>query len=153
MSRPERLWNQRGTSTLEFIVVLPTLFLIFLGSVELSRAWLTSSIASSAAREGARVAAVSPALGTDPNNPVFDPSRAVDRINEVLLAANLTAATTVTCTPPPGLPPGFSGCVPDSRVQAEVTVSFQTFVPLMLPMLGTADTPLALRHTAIMRRE
>src|SRR5215468_5056875 len=53
-----RLGNQRGTSTLEFVVVLPTLLIIFLGGLELSRAWLTANIAAHAAREGARVGVV-----------------------------------------------------------------------------------------------
>lgn len=154
MNRLRRLRDQRGTSTLEFIVVLPTLLLIFLGGLELSRAWLTANIVTSAAREGAREGAVTPALGSDPSSPVFDPSTATARISEVLAAANLTAASvSVTCTPPAVLPPGMSGCIPDSRVQADVTVNFQTLVPLFLPMLGTSIDPLALRLTATMRRE
>src|SRR5712664_2452260 len=110
-----RSGNQRGTSTLEFIVVLPTLLIIFLGGLELSRAWLAANIATNAAREGARVGVVTPALGADPNSPVFDNGAALTRINDILTAANLTAASvSVTCTPPASPPPGLSGCVPDS---------------------------------------
>ena len=75
--RAWRLGNQRGTSTLEFVVVLPTLLIIFLGGLELSRAWLSANIATNAAREGARVGVVTPALGTNPNAPVFDDTAAV----------------------------------------------------------------------------
>lgn len=152
--RAWRLGNQRGTSTLEFIVVLPTLLIIFLGGLELSRAWFTANIATSAAREGARVGVVTPALGTNPNSPIFDNSAAVTRINDILAAANLTAASvSVTCTPPATPPPGLSGCIPDSTVTAAVTLNFVTVVPLFLPVLGTPSNPLVMTETTIMRRE
>ncbi len=149
-----RLGNQRGTSTLEFIVVLPTLLIIFLGGLELSRAWLAANIATNAAREGARVGVVTPALGSNPNAPIFDNGAAVARINEILTAANLTAASvSVTCAPPASPPPGLSGCIPDSRVTASVTINFVTVAPLFLPVLGTPGAPLVLTETTIMRRE
>ena len=152
--RAWRFGNQRGTSTLEFIVVLPTLLIIFLGGLELSRAWLAANIATNAAREGARVGVVTPALGADPNSPVFDNGAALTRINDILTAANLTAASvSVTCTPPASPPPGLSGCVPDSRVTASVTINFVTVAPLFLPVLGTPSSPLVLTETTIMRRE
>ena len=135
-----RLNNQRGTSTLEFVVVLPTLLLIFLGSLELSRAWLTANIMTNAAREAARVGVVTPP--PDPNNPTFDNGPALARMNEVLSAANLTPATTVvTCS--------VAACPPDSQVQATVTLNFDTVVPLFLPMLDQ----LPLQQTVRMRRE
>jgi Flp pilus assembly protein TadG len=152
--RARRFGNQRGTSTLEFIVVLPTLLIIFLGGLELSRAWLAANIATNAAREGARVGVVTPALGANPNSPVFDNSAALTRINDILTAANLTAASvSVTCTPPASPPPGLSGCVPDSQVTASVTINFVTVAPLFLPVLGTPSSPLVLTETTIMRRE
>ena len=149
-----RLGNQRGTSTLEFVVVLPTLLIIFLGGLELSRAWLAANIATNAAREGARVGVVTPALGTNPNAPIFDNSAAKQRIKDILAAANLTAASvTVTCTPPASPPPGLSGCIPDSQVTASVKINFVTVAPLFLPVLGTPSSPLVLTETTIMRRE
>ena len=150
-----RLGNQRGTSTLEFIVVLPTLLIIFLGGLELSRAWLAANIATNAAREGARVGVVTPALGTNPNAPVFDNSAALARIDDILRAANLYPAASrgVTCTPPATPPPGLSGCIPDSQVTASVTLNFVTVVPLFLPVLGTPSDPLVMTETTIMRRE
>ena len=123
----------RGVSTLEFIIVLPALLLIFLASVELSRAWLTLNLVTQAAREGARVGAF-----TSP----FSGSAAVNRINAVLAGGNLSsAAATVTCAAP---------CTPDSPVIATVTVNFATVVPLMLPMLAG---PVAITDTAVMRFE
>jgi Flp pilus assembly protein TadG len=133
-----RLGNQRGTSTLEFVVVLPTLLIIFLGGLELSRAWLAANIATNAAREGARVGVVTPALGSNPNAPIFDNTAAIARITDILNAS-----------PPPGL----SGCIPDSQVTASVTINFVTVAPLFLPVLGTPSAPLVLTETTIMRRE
>jgi len=152
-----RLWprgNQRGTSTLEFVVVLPTLLIIFLAGLELSRAWFTANIATNAVREGARVGVVTPPLGTNPSAPVFDNSAAVARINDILTAANLTpASVSVTCTPPASPPPGLSGCIPDSTVTASVTINFVTVTPLFLPVLGTPSSPLVITETTVMRRE
>jgi Flp pilus assembly protein TadG len=150
-----RLGNQRGTSTLEFLVVLPTLLIIFLGGLELSRAWLAANIATNAAREGARVGVVTPALGTNPNAPIFDDSAALARIDDILKAANLypAASRAVTCAPPATPPPGLSGCIPDSKVTASVTLNFVTVVPLFLPVLGTPSDPLVMTETTIMRRE
>jgi Flp pilus assembly protein TadG len=144
MTLIRRLGNQRGTSTLEFLVVLPTLLLIFLASLELSRAWLTSNIATNAAREGARVGVVAPP--PNPSSPTFDNGPALTRISEVLSAANLTAASvSVTCS--------ATACPPDSQVQATVTINFETVVPLFLPILGTPTSPLVLQETVRMRRE
>lgn len=126
MAVTHMLRNQRGTSTLEFVAVLPTLLLIFLGGIELSRAWLVAQIAADAVREGARFAAVTPVAS--------NPSGAgVTKINDVLASAGITAQSgpTVTCSPAP--------CAANSQVLASVTVRFETLVPLFLPMIGTID--------------
>src|SRR5512139_514088 len=51
-----------GTSTLEFIVILPFLLIIMLIAVELSRALATYNVVVQASREGARQAVVTPSL-------------------------------------------------------------------------------------------
>jgi len=148
--------HQRGTSTLEFAVVLPTLLIIFLGGLELARAWLTVNITTNAVREGARVAAASnPTLtGTNPVNYGFDNTQALLRLNQVLASANLTPSTvSVTCTPAATPPAGTTGCTPDSQIQASATVNFVTVAPLFLPVLGTPASPLVIQETARMRRE
>jgi Flp pilus assembly protein TadG len=140
------LGNHRGTSTLEFVVVLPTLLVIFLASLELSRAWLTDNIVVNAAREGARWGVVT--------SPTFDNVSAEARATEVLTAANLTAESlSVTCTPPAVNPTPADPCPRDSEVLASVTVNFETVVPLFLPILGTPGSPLVLQETVTMRRE
>ena len=132
MAQLGRQRDQRGTSTLEFILVLPSLLLIMLGIVEFSRAWMTMNLVTTAVREGARTAVV-----TAP----FNPNVGVARINTVLSAANLTASSvTVTCAAP---------CQPGSQVQANATVTFQTLFPIVLPMLQT----LTFQQQASMRYE
>jgi Flp pilus assembly protein TadG len=138
MNRTGRQKNQKGTSTLEFVVVLPTLLFVFLAIMELSRAWLTVNIVTTATREAARLGSVTPPLAGD----VFDPGPAEARIDEILNAANLlTGATkTVTCPTP---------CVAGSQVQANVQVTFDTVVPIFLPMLTGMD----INRTTTMRYE
>jgi len=123
---------------LEFIVVLPTLLFVFFAIMELSRAWLTVNIVTTASREGARTGAVTPTSAGD----VFDPGPALARIDEILAAANLTSGVnrTVTCPTP---------CVPGSEVQADVQVTFDTIMPVFLPML----TDLNIDRATTMRYE
>ena len=130
------LWNARGTSTLEFIVVFPFLMLVFLVGVELSRAWLTANIAQNAVREGVRLAVVTPAA----NDPI---AAATNRILDVLsvTAIPVVSGPTVTCNP---------SCVTDAFVNATVTVQFQTIFPLFLPaQMGTYN----IQQSASMRYE
>ena len=148
--------QQRGTSTLEFVVVLPTLLIIFLGGLELARAWLTVNIATNAVREGARVGAASnPILsGSSPVTYSFDNTQALARLNQVLSSANIApASVSVTCIPATTPPAGTTGCTPDSQIQASTTVNFVTVAPLFLPMLGSPASPLVIQETARMRRE
>jgi Flp pilus assembly protein TadG len=53
-----KLFDSRGTSTLEFVVVLPVLLFVLFSIVEVSRAWLTLNLATAAAREGVRAGVV-----------------------------------------------------------------------------------------------
>ena len=159
VDRPRRRQrDQRGTATLEFVVLLPLLLFVWFGIMEFSRAWHTLNILTTAAREGARVGSTTPT--TDPGN-VFDPLPAEARIDGILAAANLgvtdngdgtytlTGATrTVTCIPPLTDPPE-TDCVPDSEVRALVGVTFETAVPLVLPILKL----LTIEQSASMRYE
>ncbi len=130
--------DQRGTATLEFVLLLPLLLLVWFGIVELSRAWHTLNIVTTAAREGARVGTVTPTTGAGDD---FNATPAIARINQILAAANLTASSlSVTCPSP---------CVPDSEVRADVTVTFETAVPLVLPILQS----LFIEQSASMRYE
>jgi Flp pilus assembly protein TadG len=53
-----------GQALVEFALLVPLLIIIVLGIVEFGRIWMTMQVLSSAAREGARVAAVTaPTVG------------------------------------------------------------------------------------------
>jgi len=128
--------RERGTSTLEFAAVLPMLCLILVTIIELSRAWFTLNLVTSAAREGVRAAAVA--------TPASAASVGSARIDQVLQAAGMTCASgtcTVTCSPSP--------CDLDSQVTADVTIPFQTIVPAFLPSMSSVSVV----QTARMRYE
>jgi len=131
MSKSRRGEDERGTSTLEFAVVLPFLLLVLLATVEFSRAWLLLNLVTTAAREGARAGTVVP--------PTQVQTVATQRIDQILGVGKWTG--TVTCNPSP--------CAPDSEVRVTVTVTFQTLVPAFLPMLQSLN----LQQTASMRYE
>ena len=128
--------RERGTSTLEFAAVLPMLCLILVTIIELSRAWFTLNLVTSAAREGVRAAAVA--------TPATAASVGSARIDQVLQAAGMTGASgtcTVTCSPSP--------CDLDSQVTADVTIPFETIVPAFLPSMSSVSVV----QTARMRYE
>lgn len=125
--------NERGVSTLETIAVLPTVLLMLFGGAELSRAWLTLNLVTTAAREAARAAVVASPTAF-PN-----PPSAVARIDEILGAGKWTG--TVTCASAP--------CAPDAEVRAHVEVTFQSVLPAFLPMIAAVP----IQQTVVMRFE
>jgi Flp pilus assembly protein TadG len=127
-----KLFNSRGTSTLEFVVVLPVLLFVLFSIVELSRAWLTLNLATAAAREGVRAGVVAPADSVS--------SAGDAKIDSILGAGNWSGGVTCPVNP----------CVPDQVVSATVTVQFRTVVPLILPAMFD---PLNITQTAAMRFE
>ena len=55
----KKIWKScEGQSLVEFALILPVFLLILFGIIEFGRLWEISNIATSAAREGARVAAI-----------------------------------------------------------------------------------------------
>jgi len=75
--------SEKGQSVVEFALVLPVFIVIIFGIVEFGRLWETVNVVTSAAREGARVAAVS-----EPNV-----AMARSAAQNVLSAANISGAT------------------------------------------------------------
>lgn len=127
----KRLSNQRGVASLEFVLILPILLFVLFVSVELSRAWFTMNLLTTAAREAARSGVVSA--------PAAVQSTATAKLNQLLGAGNWSG--TITCNPSP--------CAPDSQVQVNVSTQFTTVLPNLLPMLGS----ITLQQTASMRYE
>ena len=119
--------------------MIPILFLMFAGIVECSRAWLTVSLVTSAAREGARVGVRTPTTGA---SKTFNAAPALAQIDSILSTAGLStgASRSVACASP---------CEPDSQVTATVTVPFTTIIPAIDAVLGTVNVT----ETAVMRFE
>jgi Flp pilus assembly protein TadG len=122
----------------EFVIIVPALFLVLFGTVEVSRLWLTVGVVAEAAREGARAGAVSFP---------FDNLTAEAKAIGVLAAANLSTASshTVACSP---------ACASGSgaTVTATVAVPFNTPIPLLVPLFGGSNG-LTVSQTAQMRYE
>ena len=115
------LRSENGTSVLEFAVVVPFLMIVFVVGAELSRAWFTANIVQNAVREGARMGAVTPDA---PAGTAATVGQA--RITSILPSGlTLVSGPTVTCD--------HSPCQPDDKVQADVTVLFQSVAPVFIP--------------------
>jgi Flp pilus assembly protein TadG len=127
-------WGQRGSAILEFVVILPGLLLIMFGTIEVSRLWLVLGVASEAAREAARMGAVSVP---------FSNTAAEARIDDLLAGVNMSAtAKSVGCPSP---------CAAGATVTSSVSVQFQTSIPLLTPIFGASG--ITVQQTAQMRKE
>ncbi len=133
MTMLKRLENQRGVVTVEFILIVPILLFVLFASVELSRAWFTMNLLTTAAREAARAGVVAA--------PANVQAAGTARLNALLGAGNWSG--TITCNPAP------CATGTDSRVQVNVSMQFTTVLPNLLPMLSS----ITLQQTASMRYE
>jgi Flp pilus assembly protein TadG len=106
--------HEHGQSVVEFALVVPILLLIFFAIIEFGRLWMTVNVMTSAAREGARVAAVS---GTN-----FTPARTA--------ALNVLSAGSIT-----GASVSISGPNSASEISATVTLTYHTITGFALPGL------------------
>ncbi len=123
--------NVKGSSIIEFALVLPILLLVLFGITEFGRMIMTTNILNTASREGARLAAVSP-LG---ETAVIEA-----RVNEVLAAGRVIAkAITVEYFPA------------TSSVRVTVTSDFNILSRSVLPasLRGTIE----LRGQTVFRYE
>ena len=100
------LKRQKGQALVEFALIFPVIVIILFGIIEFGRLWETMSVLTSAAREGARVAAV-----TAP-----DPNRVHSAAQSVLSAANISNASIIIVGP-------------NSSAQVIVTVQM-TYAPI-----------------------
>jgi Flp pilus assembly protein TadG len=124
----------------EMILVLPMLFFILFAIVELSRAWFTLHVTTTAVREGARVGSLAAAANVD--------AEGSNRINNILDAAGINSASrnvnvalqNLTCSP---------ACPGEQEVVATANVTFSTIFGNLLPQLQTLN----MTQTARMRFE
>jgi Flp pilus assembly protein TadG len=126
-----RLGSQRGNAVVEFALLAPLLFIILFGITEFGRAFGATQALYSAAREGARLAAV-----TEP-----DQAAVTARINQVLAAAGVT-------------PSGITVAGPNGGADPTITVTVTSdFTVLPGNLLGTFTGTIPLRATCVMRHE
>jgi Flp pilus assembly protein TadG len=112
----------------EFALVVPILILIVIGIIEFGRLWMTMNTLTGAAREGVRVAAVTPP----------DPALVQNAVNNILTAANLTGVTIAIAGP--------NGA---SEVTVTVQMTYTTLTGTFIPGLNG----LQLTRSAMMRWE
>jgi Flp pilus assembly protein TadG len=110
-------WRERGTSAIEFSLILPIFLLLILGVEELGRAvWIHGTVAH-AAREGTRYAMVRGAENQQP-------ATAEDIESYVRKKAGYGWSTQVITTWDPDNKPG-------SIVQVSVQYNFQSFAAIL----------------------
>jgi len=122
----------------EMIMVLPLLLFVMFAIVELSRAWYTLHLTTTAVREGARAAAVatnSTAVNEGGNRLNFILNGAgITPTSTNIVLQNIDPLCTVNC---------------DQQVIASASVSFHTIFPVLIPQLQTIN----MSQTATMRFE
>lgn len=120
--------SDKGQSIVEFALVLPLFILLVFGIIEFGRMWETVNVLTSAAREGARAAAVS----------APDMTSAINAAQNVLNAGNVSNAT-INATGPNGA----------SEVTVTVTLSYIPLTGAIVPGIG----PFYLSRSTTMRWE
>lgn len=108
--------SEKGQALVEFVMVLPVFIILLFGIMEFSRLWQTVNVLTSAAREAARVAAVS--------SP--DVARATNAAQTVLVAANIQNAS-VTVSGPNGT----------GAVVVTVTCNYSPITGSIVPGIGS----------------
>lgn len=81
--------KEQGQSLVEFALLVPVFLVLLMSVLEFSQLWMTMNLLTGAAREGARVAAV-----TAP-----DAARVQDAVNQVLNPANIRNANVIISGP------------------------------------------------------
>ena len=131
-ARMARLGGNAGNAVIEFALVFPLLLLVVFGISEFGRALRTIQALNSAAREGARLAAV-----TAP-----DQGAVTARVNEVLAAAQVTSSGMTV--------EGPLGSVPEQTVRVTVTSDFEV---LSGTILETFAGTITFQGVSVMRHE
>ncbi len=122
------LKSEKGQSLVEFALVLPIFIFLVFGIIEFGRLWETVNIMTSAAREGARAAAVS----------APDMTSAMNAAQNVLTAGNVSNAT-VNAVGPNGA----------NEVVVTVTLNYTPLTGSIVPGIG----PFFLTRSTTMRWE
>ena len=109
--------RSEGQALVEFALLIPLLVIIILGIIEFGRIWMTMNVLASAAREGARIAAV-----TSP-----DVAQVQAAVDDVLTAADITGATITTVGP-----------TADNKVTVTVQITYTVVTGSFVPGLSSS---------------
>lgn len=141
----DRRKSEIGVTLIEFAMVLPFLFVLTFVVIDLSRAFYLKSLITAAARQGARVAAVTP----DPAGAGRDSVVArVDRVLSPVVGGGYSmSAPTVTVT--------VAGAVGDETAKVVVTSTFSWLYLGLFNIFGASGftNPQALTASSVMRYE
>jgi len=126
--------RERGTALIEFTLILPLLLLLTVSAVDFGRAFFTKSVVEQAAREGARMRAVSTAADSD---------LVRQRVLQVANSSGVTVSALL-----------IEGPLPSKQVHVKVTAAFNWMFPGLFNMFGASFTnPTSLIGEAWMRNE
>jgi hypothetical protein len=146
------LKNQKGTSIVEFAIILPLLIILIFGMVEFSSLFYNKAVITNASREGARAAIV---FRPDPNTGIYTPLSLPEiqiiidtYVSNYLIGFPKTTATIPTYTACPSTPP-----VPGVDDFVVVTVSYDYNFLLLPNFLGFLPSPFPLKATTRMSCE
>lgn len=122
--------DRRGQSLVEFVLVVPVLLLLLLGTIEFGRLWGAKNLVITAAREGARLASLD-----------ADDATVTARVQALLDTEHLDL-TSLQVTDPAG-PAGMR----------TVTVTVTSDVSTLFGILPGLDDPTSLSSSVTMRFE
>jgi Flp pilus assembly protein TadG len=145
--------DRKGTSTVEFAIVLPVLLLILFGIVEMALVFYDKAMITNASREGARAGIV---FRADANTGIYSPmtETQISTVVNNYLADNLVTfsnATATTGVDPDQCPPLTA--TPPRQITVTITYPY-TFLVLpnfIASLLGV--NPLNLTAVTVMRCE
>jgi Flp pilus assembly protein TadG len=128
--------REAGVALIEAAFVLPILLVLAMGMLDFGRAFHTKSMLDQAAREGVRVAVVTP--------PVPDPATVTSRVNAILAPAGITANSVSVTGPDPGT----------QLDHVTVTATFTFMTPGIYALVGgDYGNTLSMSSQCVMRHE
>jgi Flp pilus assembly protein TadG len=138
--------SRRGAALVETALVLPVFLTVALGIIEYGRALMAANLVTSAAREGARIAARDGSTNTDVQNAV-----------KAFLSSSLhmspgSVSVTITITPAPGNPNPQNECA-NAKVKDLIGVDVRVPYSAVAVIPGTFLQNVMLSGRSYMRHE
>jgi Flp pilus assembly protein TadG len=148
--------SDRGQAMVEFALLLPLFLLVIFGLIDIGRFVMTDHILSSAAREGARQAAVEASWLASADTSCNKPSGPTCPGNVTVLSDHATAAANnivaglggsitelhISCDPPGNEPTGLwsgtscTSTTPGNLVSVRVEFTYQPITPVIGQLIG-----------------